>query len=136
MNSAGALSISWSRPEARRSMEAIPSATTRSRPPLPTGRTNTRTAQPWRSVSMQTCRTGVNNGHPPRSPEGADMTHDVDALLKRPGQGMFNPTGHAGTLPAKEAVKVRPADWHRIERAIDNLSTALQVEHEARVKAE
>lgn len=46
--------------------------------------------------------------------EGIEGVAAVERLLKRAEE-------HAGTLPAKEAVKLRPSDWHALSTAIRQL---------------
>jgi hypothetical protein len=56
----------------------------------------------------------------PAQPALDAMMEGVTALQKAVRDGWE----HAGTLPAKSAVKVRPEDWHRIRYCADDLAAA------------
>ena len=49
-------------------------------------------------------------------------------LIKRIEAIVLGAEEHAGTLPAKEAVKLRPADWHAVCRVAREAAAALEAE--------
>jgi hypothetical protein len=59
----------------------------------------------------------------PAQPALDAMMEGVTALQKAVRDGWE----HAGTLPAKSAVKVRPEDWHRIRYCADDLAAAREL---------